>query len=76
MYIICVLEIRARLSKIISVIPVADLEICKGVQRGQLNRRGFTTPVNCNVRLLTETKQKKCLLNSYEYTHVVDRRRV
>ena len=33
---------------------VADLENLKwGVQRSQLNGRGFTTPINYNVRLLT-----------------------
>ena len=36
---------------------MADLENLKGgVHRGQLNRPGFTTPINYNVRLLTSIR--------------------
>ena len=31
-----------------------------GVQRGQLNRRGFTPPINYNVHLLTSIRARCC----------------
>ena len=41
----------------ISSFPAADLENLKGgVHRGQLDRRGFTTPINYNGRLLTSIR--------------------
>ena len=49
---------------------VADLENLQGVQGSQLNRRGFTTPINYNARLLTIIRALFLADVESDYSHV------